>query len=251
MSTDPNVSKKTEDQPAQSAESVIPPDIFYGQMLVFDMFANGLSLFGSLGEERSVETPLVHKLIDKEIDKVNNLAKIKRSQTQGFIEKITPLEIAQLTPKIEFSIVDAATDAPTLINLVNPTDINAYTSGGYLQGGVIGLKSLDMTLDGNTTPAFGRHYIVEMTFVFDSINTFTSPIPNLSGLTYADVLRTQGRAVSEEQKYYRLTISHGGNKEIVEKYNLNGDSFSTTLNLTPIISTLSINFNSASLFVKA
>ena len=243
MSTDPNVSKKTEDQPAQSAESVIPPDIFYGQMLVLDMFANGLSLFGSLGEQRNVETPLVHKLVDKEIDKINNLAKIRKSQTQAFIEKITPLEIAQLTPKIEFSIVDAATDTATAINLVNPTDINSYASGGYLQGGVVGLKSLDMTLDGNTTPAFGRHYIVEMTFVFDSINTFTAPIPNLPGLTYADVLRTQGRAVSEEQKFYRLTISHGGNKEIVDKYNLNGDSFSTTLNLTPIISTLSIKEN--------
>ena len=243
MSTDPNTSNKPEDQPAQSAESVLPPDIFYGQMLVLDMFANGLSLFGSLGEQRNVETPLVHKLVDKEIDKINNLAKVKRSATQNFIEKITPLEIAQLTPKIQFSIVDAATGEIATINLVNPTDINAYASGGYLQGGVVGLKSLDMTLNGDTNPAFGKHYIVEMTFVFDSINTFTAPIPNLPGLTYADVLRTQGRAVSEEQKYYRLTIAHDGDKEIINKYNLNDDSFSTTLNLTPIISTLSIKEN--------
>ena len=243
MSADPNLSKKPEDKSTKSAESVLPPDIFYNQMLLYDMFANNIVMFGALDLTRAVNEPSVYKLKDKEIDKVNNLAKISREKTKGFIEKITPLEIAQLVPKIEFSLVDAKEDKTIPINLVNPTDLDGYASGGYLQGGVVGLKSLNLRLEGNSKVAFAKHHIVEAVFVFDNINTFTSPIPNMGGLTYASVFRTQGRAVSEEQKYYRLTISHSGVDEVVQKYNLNDDVFSFTLNLTPMISTLSIKEN--------
>ena len=120
---DPNLSKKPEDKSAAteaaSAESVLPPDIFYGQMLIFDMFANNLNLFGALDTSRKVESENVYKLLSKEIDKINDLAKIRKDKTQGFIEKITPLEIAQLLPKIELSIYDAAKDKQTNLQLVN------------------------------------------------------------------------------------------------------------------------------------
>ena len=243
MSADPNSSKKPEDKPAKSAESVLPPDIFYNQMLLFDMFANNITMLGGINKDRVVNIDNVYKLKSKEIDKVNDLVKIKSGKTKDFIEKITPLEIAQLVPKIEFSLVDSAEDKTIAINLVNPTDIGAYASGGYLQGGVVGLKSLDLILQGNNSPALGHHHVVEMSFVFDSINTFLAPIPNMGGLTYAQVFRTQGQAVSADGKYYRLSVSHSGVKEIVDKYNLNDPSFSYTLNLTPIISTLAIKEN--------
>jgi len=241
---DPNLSKKPEDKSAAteaaSAESVLPPDIFYGQMLIFDMFANNLNLFGALDTSRKVESENVYKLLSKEIDKINDLAKIRKDKTQGFIEKITPLEIAQLLPKIELSIYDAAKDKQTNLQLVNPTDLNSYASGGYFEGGVVGLKSISMLFDGTSAVAFAKHYIVDMTFVFDSINTFTAPVPGMGGLTYADIFKTQGRAVSSSNKFFRLTISHSGMKEIVEKYGLNDDSFSTTLNLTPMTCKLAI-----------
>ena len=77
MSADPNSSKKPEDKPAKSAESVLPPDIFYNQMLLFDMFANNITMLGGINKDRVVNIDNVYKLKSKEIDKVNDLVKIK------------------------------------------------------------------------------------------------------------------------------------------------------------------------------
>ncbi len=236
--------KEIAKQPGKKEENALPPSIFWGQALLYDIFANTKSNLGTtIDYTRKVGTDAVVITPQSEANKINTLANVRRDNVEKFIDKITPLEVAQIVPKINFSLVDANTLRTINIPLTNPTDLKSYAGGGYFQGGVVGLKSVDLTLDGSANPAFARHYLVDMSFVFDSINTFTSLIPGQDKLTFDEVFRTQGRAVSDAGLFYRLGISYDGSKGVMDKYNLSNPDFTTTLNLTPIKSEIQIEEN--------
>ena len=109
---------------------------------------------------------------------------------------------------------------------------------GYYAGNAIGLQNLEMILDGSRNPAYNKAYLVKMTFVLDSINTFTDTIPGSSAfgnLTYADIFRSGGSPGALNDRYFiKLTISHSSSPKnnILEKYNLESDDMTFSLSLT-------------------
>ena len=207
--------KEIAKQPGKKEENALPPSIFWGQALLYDIFANTKSNLGTtIDYTRKVGTDSVAVMPQSEANKINTLASVRRGNVENFIDKITPLEIAQIVPKSNFSLVDANTLRTINIPLTNPTDLKSYAAGGYFEGGIVGLKSVDLTLDGSANPAFARHYLVDMSFVFDSINTFTGPIPGQKKLTFDEVFRTQGRAVCDAGHFYSLVISYDGNEDV-------------------------------------
>ena len=73
-----------------------------------------------------------------------------------------------------------------------------------------------MTLDGNRNPAFNKAYLVKMSFVLDSINTFTGFVPGseaFGNLTYADVFRSRNPDLKNESYFVKLTVSHSSSPQ--------------------------------------
>ena len=152
----------------------------------------------SVGGQRKVACDQVVASSTKLIAKA-----VKESQTsaQSFVQDLTPYEYAQLVPTIQLALVDTETDAQTPIPLTMEYNIEKSIQeskkGLFYAGNLIGLKSLNMEIDGNTNTFSGKIYNVTLTLVFDSINTFFNTIPGLQSkniISYADVFRGYGAA---------------------------------------------------------
>jgi len=140
-----------------------------------------------------------------------------------FIQSITTEEYAQLTPKIELFLVRNDVQIP--IPLSSATNLQKKGSDGYYSGNTVGLKSLSMSVDGATNPISGKIFNIEMTLLFDSVNTFFDLIPGTQ-VSYADVFRSyQGHNTS-----IKASIGYSSqNEEIKKKYSLDTLTFSAYL----------------------
>ena len=148
---------------------------------------------------------------------------IKSDSVFQFIQSITTEEYAQLVPKIQLFLVKG--DAQVPIPLATPTNLQKKGTDGYFSGNTMGLKSLNMSVDGATNPITGKIFNIEMTLLFDSINTFFGPIPGAS-VTYADIFRSyQGHNTA-----IKASIGYDTrNKELQKKYSLDTLTFSAYL----------------------
>tara|TARA_R100001079_G_scaffold57789_1_gene29550 strand:+ start:13767 stop:16877 length:3111 start_codon:yes stop_codon:yes gene_type:complete len=235
-------------------ESVkIDPNAFNSQIYLLDVFSQDENVVHEIQKTPNVNTTHLNVPILPQglLENINGLIDRDFQQVQKFIGEIPPNEVAQLVPKISLFLVSSADPSVQLgIPLSDPATINKSSMGaGYYSGNTIGLRSLDMTLDGNRNPVFNKAYLVKMNIVLDSINTFTAPIPNSSAfgnLTYADLFRSGGSPGGLNDAFFlKLAISHGASPKsnISQKYGLNTDNFTTSLSLTLRQTSLSIEEN--------
>jgi len=224
------------------------------QMMLLDVFSelplseNSINTNVNVSGRGANNVPKIGKNFLKTI---NDMIEAEANKNANFINLLTPNEYAQLTPKIDLFLVSAKDPARQLsIPLTNPANIQkGLTSLGYYTTNNVGLKSLEMRLDGSTQALFGRTYKVNLKLLFDSINTFTDSIPGASdifgeNLTYAQVFRSAG-VTGISPWFTKITISYStGNKQINEKYALNSEALSFSLSLSLIKTNLSLEENS-------
>tara|TARA_Y100000114_G_scaffold77306_1_gene71009 strand:+ start:1031 stop:3781 length:2751 start_codon:yes stop_codon:yes gene_type:complete len=205
----------------------IDPNAFDAQMLLIDAYIGNLNSVGistevgaRVADDKKVINNVpaftsgptsINSFMGLDIPKV-------RKCLNTFIKEITPFEIAQIFPKIQFFIVESASGAQFEIPLTLNPKLNSPDTGvSFYSAQSIGLKSLSLKLDGTLMPFFSKHYVVDAGFSFDSINTFTGKVPGLP-ITYAEVFRSSGR-VGTSIYYTKLAISYdSNNEEIVNKY---------------------------------
>ena len=205
--------------------------LFNDQMYLLDSFAHEVDnpeLFSPRVPDAAVPT-------EPPFEKINDLITLKGDRIYSWIHDITPYEYAQLIPKIQLFWVDVTTNSQVEIPLVAPSDLDgAMESPYYYTTKAIGLKSIDMNIDGNTNPVTGKIYNINIKLIFDSLNTFFDPVSGLAGLRYADLFRSHGTAGSPGNKgTLKLSMSYDGPPELVKRYALNapGQAFTTYLNL--------------------
>ena len=215
--------------------------LFNDQMYLLDSFAHEVDnpeLFSPRVPDAAVPT-------EPPFEKINDLITLKGDRIYSWIHDITPYEYAQLIPKIQLFWVDVTTNSQVEIPLVAPSDLDgAMASPYYYTTKAIGLKSIDMNIDGNTNPVTGKIYNINIKLIFDSLNTFFDPVSGLTGLRYSDLFRSYGTAGSPgNQGTLKLSMSYDGPPELVTKYDLNvpGQAFTTYLNL--VTSKLSVKEN--------
>ena len=220
-------SSSKKDEEKESLIGGIDPNAFDAQMLLIDAYIGNLLSVG-------IETETGAKVLDSDKVKANvpyftkgptsvnqfmglDIPEV-RNCLNAFIKDITPWEMAQIFPKIQFFIVNSATGAQFEIPLTLNPKLNSPSTGVSFYGAqAIGLKSLSLKLDGTSLPFFSKHYVVDASFSFDSINTFTAPATGLP-ITYAEIFRSSGR-VGTSIYYTKLAISYdSNNEEIVDKY---------------------------------
>lgn len=234
----------------------IDPNAFDGQMLLLDMFLGNIPEMkvqeGSDGP--GVEDPEGNvPYLPEGFDSINALAGINRDGTiaaiNDFISKLTPLEQAQIYPRIRIQLVDHVTgnmfELP--IGPVGDKGVSGLVQGrGFRRLGAsqqyyvkneIGLTSLSLRLDGRDLPFFGKSYIVKAGFVMDSINTFTSDVVGTFdklgyAVSFAQIFRSSG-IVGAEKFYTRLGLSYSSNNEsLIEKYALNSPQMKFNMMMT-------------------
>ena len=213
--------------------------LFNRQMYLIDKFAQDSASPALGGPKVSVNN----------VPAGNNFANINDLVTQhgagmfSWLHNIRPDEYAQLIPHIGLFYVNIDTDAQTPIPLSGPSDLRgglAATEHFYTTK-TVGLKSLEMKIDGNTTPVSGKIYNISLSLIWDSLNTFFSTIPGGSK-TYADVFRSQGQAAGATYEHkLKLSISYTGPSDIMTTYSLEGQAFTVYLDL--IKSKLSVKEN--------
>ena len=228
----------------KAAPVKLDPLAFAPQIFLLDMFSedNGIAGLKLKKEPNSAQhAPNVPKLTDGQVEKVNNILDINFKKIAGFMNSVSTNEIAQLVPEINMFIMDSKDPSKQLrIPLSDSATLKNSNLGslGYYAGNAIGLQNLEMILDGSRNPAYNKAYLVKMTFVLDSINTFTDTIPGSSAfgnLTYADIFRSGGSPGALNDRYFiKLTISHSSSPKnnILEKYNLESDDMTFSLSLT-------------------
>ena len=179
-----------------------------------------------------------------------NIAKV-----QKYVDEVRPVEIAQMLPDIQLEIVDGTTyETIFVVPLADPGVIqDGFSAPGYYSTKTVGLKSLELFLDGSDNPFFGRAYNVNMELVFDSVNTFFNKAVG-SNLTYAQIFRSAGRVASGDY-FTRLTLgmsSQNLNSEmslanpdvsIEQKYNLKDPVMTLLLNLQLVNTKIKIDQN--------
>lgn len=211
---------------------------FNDQMYLLDRLANNPrdAYFGG----RNETSPQV---ISQNIHLVNSLT-ANFDGVWEFLHQLTPHEYAQLVPEVQMMLVHP-NGTQTDIPLIQGTNIRkSVDSAKYYTGNVGGLKSLKMSIDGNTNPVSGKIYKMDLVMVFDSLNTFLGKIPgSIPGttlaMTYADIFRAYGYS-----KGTRLKFSIGytsENTSLIGRYNLHNQHFVGYL--TFIKSDLSIDEN--------
>ena len=215
--------------------------LFNDQMYLLDSFAHEVDnpeLFSAMIIDASVPP-------SPPFEKINDLITLSGNKIHRWIHDVTPYEYAQLIPKIQLFWVDVATSGQVEIPLVAPSDLDGgMESPYYYTTKAIGLKSIDMNIDGNTNPVTGKIYNINIKLIFDSLNTFFDPVSGLTGLRYADLFRSHGTAGSAGNKgTLKLSMSYDGPPELVTKYALDetGQAFTTYLNL--VTSKLSVKEN--------
>ena len=228
----------------------IDPNAFDGQMLLMDAYMGnipGVDIARGAKFNSDPKTAEAVPYLPEGFDSVNRLTGLdlvaEAQNVNSFIKNLTPLEYAKMYPEIRFLMVNSITKEQTQIPLIAPPNIQGLSGQSYFFGTKeIGLKSLTLNLDGSDLPFFGKSYVVNAQFVFDSINTFTSKAPGLP-LTYAEIFRSAGR-VGQENFYTRLSIGYGSTDiGLVEKYSLNSSQMKFQLMLHLIKTSISIEEN--------
>lgn len=178
-------------------------------------------------------------------DFVNEILQASAESMQTWMQNITPFEYAQLIPKIILSVVNTATMTEFTVPLANDSDIEgAMASEYWLTTRNIGLKSFNMKLDGNTNPVGGKIYNIDLSLIFDSINTFFGPIASGAGLQYSDIFRSQRAAGSAGNDYkLKLSVSYSGPQDIMAKYSLTDHGQIYTSYLTLIKTKMKLDEN--------
>ena len=103
-------------------------------------------------------------------EKINELININGNAIYNWIHNITPHEYAQLIPKIQLFWVRLDNNSQIPIPLTAPSNLSdeVRNSSYYYTTKAMGLKSLDMEIDGNTNPVTGKIYNITIKLVFDS-----------------------------------------------------------------------------------
>lgn len=233
-----------------SKPSALSPNAFDGQMLLMDMFLGNVvfpkqrlpSRPNRNLQKYSNNVPLSH------FSNINQIMSLNIAAAQDFIHSLTPLEYAQIYPSIALSVINTAGSGfnPVYLPLSKNADLDISKlrqGNAHYSTNSFGLKSLEMFLDGNDHPFFSKAYVVSMEFIFDSMNTFTSDIPGLPGVSYARLLKSAGR-VGELSLALKLDIGYSSNnKEIVEKYALHSPEMAFSLFLHFQRSTVAVKEN--------
>lgn len=227
----------------------LDPNAYDGQLLLLDMFLGNVRFSQKLSTKPNRRLSKYEKNVPlANFSNINQIMNLNMSAVNDFIHSLTPLEYAQIYPSIGLSIIDSTNDQfkPVPLPISDPNDINnnKLTQGaGYYSTNSFGLRSLEMYLDGSDHPFFSKAYLVNMEFIFDSINTFTGDIPGLPGISYARLLKSSGR-VGESNFALKMDIGYGSNnKGLVEKYDLHSPSMGFSLFLNFLKSTVSIEEN--------
>ena len=202
---------------------------FNDQMFLLDAFAKSGTSFGGV-KLTNTQVPL-----QAPFSQINDMLRVSGEGMFNWLQDLKPKEYAQLIPNVSLYFVDANSEAQTLIPLTTPSKIKAgLEKSNYYTTNTVGLKSFDMSLDGNTNPVSGKIYNISMVLLFDSVNTFFEHIPS-TDQTYADVFRTQGTTAGDNYKYkIKLCVSYSSNNQtLTQKYKLNDPSqvFSSYLTL--------------------
>ena len=221
----PNPNKEKNKKLPTSGDDETTSIAFNDQVYLLDLFAANPS-HNSFVVKRA-PSPSVHQL---DIGMVNDLVAHKPAGLlKGFLQGLTPEDYAQLSPVMKFFLV-TDDDQQIPIPFVTGTDIEGNTAtSGFYAGKTAGLKSVSMRVDGKTDFVSGRMYRIEITMVFDSLNTFFNPISNETSLTWADVFRSP----DVQQAGTRLKFSIGyetTNSSLMSKYGLSDAFFTMYLN---------------------
>ena len=217
-------------------------EFFNNQMYLLDRFAIDIDqpeLFVPLQVSANVPPTAP-------FEKINELININGNAIYNWIHNITPHEYAQLIPKIQLFWVRLDNNSQIPIPLTAPSNLSdeVRNSSYYYTTKAMGLKSLDMEIDGNTNPVTGKIYNITIKLVFDSANTFFEPVAGLGGLRYSDIFRGQGTPGNQNYRgTLKLSLSYDGPPELVAKYDLNGPGQAFSTYLTLINSKLDIKEN--------
>jgi len=211
---------------------------FNNQVYLLDYFSsNDTSALFS----RKAHSPLVRPINEGVL---NKFLEDKKS-AMDFINYITPEEKAQLIPSVRMFVVSSDGENQEEVTLTDPTNLMAgIKSPDFYSGAVAGLKSINMKIDGGTSPVTGKIYNFTISLVFDSINTFfqtctAGASPEFQNVTWADLFRA-----SDSIGGYRLKIAISwktANSGLRTKYNLERQTFSGYLSF--IKSDISIDEN--------
>ena len=232
------------DPPAATPESATDASgsadshaIFNDQIYLLDYYAQE-----GFSEGRKVPCPQVPNEVP--FDFINEVTQTSVAAIQNWMHNITPHEYAQLVPQISLSILKISTMTEFAVPLSNNSDIEGALSEDYWYTTKnIGLKSFNMKLDGNSNPVGGKIYNINLSMIFDSINTFFGPIGH-SALHYSDIFRSQSPAGSAGNDYkLKLSVSYSGPQEIMEKYRLTEPGQIYTSYLTLITTKLKLDEN--------
>ena len=212
--------------------------IFDNQMFLLDAYA-------SLPDDPRF-TPLTahpNVPVDPPFEKINDIINTQGNAISKWIHDMSPIEYAQISPKFQLFVVNMTTKEQTEIPLITPSNINdALSSPYFYTTKSVGLKSIDMQIDGNTTPVTGKIYNIDMVLIFDSVNTFFDLRPGVG--RYCDIFRRQGSPGDVEYtSTLKLAVSYTGPPDIVTKYGLDGAGQAFSVYLTLINSNLEIKEN--------
>ncbi len=250
--------------------SNLSPNAFDAQLLLLDMFLGNVAL---KGRNRLRTKPVATKglvgtkpisnvpyLPQAGLNHVNQLMGDLEKKTQNFIQGLTPNEYARMYPAISLSVIkilepdfsfplplaqQPSFDSKRAAQFARITggQSGIFEGGGYYSTNTFGLHSMNMYLDSQDHPFFGKSYIVSFEFVFDSINTYTGAIPGLGNVSYANLFRSSGR-VGEAQFGLKLDIGYGStDKNLVQKYALDSDEMAFTMFLSFLKSSVEIKEN--------
>ena len=239
--------------------STLSPNSFDGQMLLLDMFLGNVKLNKNKLPEEPIAFHSAAQVPFFDTARLTNINQLLGTIDKGcfdFINQVKPHEYAQMHPAISLSLVninDEKQIIPLPLSAVGEINtglrLSEFDKTGYYSTKTFGLTALNMFLDGNDHPFFGKSYIVDFEFLFDSVNTYTSNIPG-TNISYANIFRSNGR-VGETQFCLKLDIGYStANKEIKKKYKTNSDGMSFSIYLSFLKSSIDIKEN-LSVVIKA
>lgn len=195
---------------------------FNKQMFLLDYYSENAS---SALFSQKMGSPLVQQISE---NLINSFLE-HQGAALTFIDNVSPEEKAQLVPSVRMFLVGQG-GSQTEVALCSPTEIErGINSPHFYSGASAGLKSLDMKVDGGTNPVTGKIYNIEMSFVFDSINTFFLPctgVPGDAGPSWAEVLRSNPTSDGSGAYQLKVAISWtSANPNIMSTYDLNNQNY--------------------------
>lgn len=254
----------TNEQSKQNSEeniiAGIPAEAFDAQVLLLDAFIGNLKASNVvIHNDPTVQDYAANvPYSEPSAETINALTfSDERSveRVQNYVDNITSADLAQMVPDIVLEIVDG-TSYKTIfyVPLTDPGNITTGFSGpGYYSTQTVGLKSLELFLDGSDNPFFGTVYNVSMQLMFDSVNTFFQKAPG-SDLTYAQIFRSSGKVASGDY-FTRLTLGMTSDNDAVSvqppllpssvtnKYGLDDPVMTLSLNLQLVKTNIKIDPN--------